>query len=107
MVERAFDDDMCGVARVGLPVPASYKLLEMQDKDRLIRPGMTVVDLGAAPGGWSQVASELVGDEGRVVASDILPMDSIAGVDFVQGDFTDDRFMNACCRSLVNPELTL
>ena len=69
---------------------ASYKLLEMQDKDGLIRPGMTVVDLGAAPGGWSQVAAELVGDEGRIVASDILPMDSIAGVDFVQGDFTDD-----------------
>ena len=69
---------------------ASYKLLEMQDKDGLIRPGMTVVDLGAAPGGWSQVAAELVGDQGRVVASDVLPMDSIAGVDFVQGDFTDD-----------------
>ena len=69
---------------------ASYKLLEMQDKDGLIRPGMTVVDLGAAPGGWSQVAAELVGDQGRIVASDILPMDLIAGVDFVQGDFTDD-----------------
>ena len=65
-------------------------MLEMQDKDGLIRPGMTVVDLGAAPGGWSQVAAELVGDQGRIVASDILPMDSIAGVDFVQGDFTDD-----------------
>ena len=69
---------------------ASYKLLEMQDKDGLIRPGMTVVDLGAAPGGWSQVAAELVGDQGRIVASDILPIDSIAGVEFVQGDFTDD-----------------
>ena len=69
---------------------ASYKLLEMQDKDGLIRPGMTVVDLGAAPGGWSQVAAELVGDQGRIVASDILPMDSIAGVEFVLGDFTDD-----------------
>ena len=69
---------------------ASYKLLEMQDKDGLIRPGMTVVDLGAAPGGWSQVAAELVGDQGRIVASDVLPMDSIAGVDFVRGDFTDD-----------------
>ena len=69
---------------------ASYKLLEMQDKDGLIRPGMTVVDLGAAPGGWSQVAAELVGDQGRIVASDILPMVPIVGVDFVQGDFTDD-----------------
>ena len=69
---------------------ASYKLLEMQGKDGLIRPGMTVVDLGAAPGGWSQVAAELVGDQGRIVASDILPMVPIVGVDFVQGDFTDD-----------------
>ena len=86
-----FDDDYVRRSQGdGYRSRASYKLLEMQDKDRLIRPGMTVVDLGAAPGGWSQVATELVGDEGRVVASDILPMDSIAGVDFVQGDFTDD-----------------
>lgn len=69
---------------------ASYKLLELQEKDRLFKPGMTVVDLGSAPGGWSQVAIKLVGDKGRVVASDILPMDSIAGVDFVQGDFTEE-----------------
>lgn len=69
---------------------ASYKLLEIQEKDRLFKPGMTVVDLGSAPGGWSQVAVKLVGDKGRVVASDILPMDSIAGVDFVQGDFTEE-----------------
>lgn len=70
---------------------ASYKLLELSEKDKLIRPGMTVVDLGAAPGGWSQVAAELVGDHGTVIASDILPMDSLAGVQFVQGDFTEDE----------------
>lgn len=63
---------------------ASYKLLELHKKDRLFKSGMTVVDLGAAPGGWSQVAVALVGDKGRVIASDILPMDSIAGVDFVE-----------------------
>lgn len=68
---------------------ASYKLQELQKKDRLIRPGMTVVDLGAAPGGWSQVVAELVGHKGRVLASDILTMDALAGVDFVQGDFTE------------------
>ena len=68
---------------------ASYKLLELQDKDKLFRPGMSVLDLGSAPGGWSQVAVELVGKKGRVVASDILPMEPIAGVDFVQGDFTE------------------
>ena len=86
-----FDDDYVRRSQgEGYRSRASYKLLEMQDKDRLIRPGMTVVDLGAAPGGWSQIAAELVGDEGRVIATDILSMDSIAGVDFVRGDFTDD-----------------
>lgn len=76
--------------REGYRSRACYKLLELQEKDRLIRPGMTVVDLGSAPGGWSQVAAGLVGHRGRVVASDILPMDTLAGVDFIQGDFTED-----------------
>lgn len=69
---------------------ASYKLLEINEKDKLIRPGMLVMDLGSAPGGWSQVAAKLVGHGGRVVASDILPMDTIAGVEFIQGDFTEE-----------------
>ena len=69
---------------------ASYKLLELVEKERLIRSGMTVVDLGSTPGGWSQVAARLVGHDGRVHALDILPMDAIAGVDFIQGDFTDE-----------------
>ena len=70
---------------------ASFKLLEIQQSDRLIQPGMTVVDLGSAPGGWSQVAAKLVGLRGKVIASDILPMESISGVDFVQGDFTEEN----------------
>ncbi len=70
---------------------ASYKLLEIQEKDRILRPGMTVVDLGAAPGGWSQVTSRVIGDRGRLIASDILEMDSIPDVTFIQGDFTDDE----------------
>lgn len=69
---------------------ASFKLLELDRKDRLFRPGMTVVDLGAAPGGWSQVVARAVGPGGRVIASDILPMDTIEGVEFIQGDFTED-----------------
>ena len=73
---------------------ASFKLLELQKKDGFIEAGMTVVDLGAAPGGWSQVAAELVGHKGKVIASDILPMDSLAGVEFVQGDFTDETVLN-------------
>jgi len=72
---------------------ASFKLLEMQAKDRFLGPGMTVVDLGAAPGGWSQVASEIVGDRGKVLASDILPMDGLADVEFVQGDFTEQAVL--------------
>jgi 23S rRNA (uridine2552-2'-O)-methyltransferase len=76
--------------REGYRSRACYKLLEIQEKDRLIRPGMTVLDLGSAPGGWSQVAAELVGHKGWVIASDILPMDNLAGVEFIQGDFTED-----------------
>ncbi|WP_060498448.1 23S rRNA (uridine(2552)-2'-O)-methyltransferase RlmE [Pseudomonas sp. NBRC 111133] len=72
---------------------ASYKLLEIQKKDRLIRPGMSVIDLGAAPGGWSQVTSRLIGGQGRLIASDILEMDSIADVTFIQGDFTHDEVL--------------
>tara|TARA_R110001592_G_scaffold357416_1_gene660715 strand:+ start:314172 stop:314798 length:627 start_codon:yes stop_codon:yes gene_type:complete len=77
--------------REGYRSRACYKLLEIQERDRLIRPGMTILDLGSAPGGWSQVAAGLVGHSGRVIASDILPMDSIAGVEFIEGDFTTDE----------------
>src|SRR6056300_1448498 len=69
---------------------ASYKLKELNQKDKLIKPGMLVIDLGSAPGGWSQVASELVGEQGKLIASDILPMDPLPDVDFIQGDFTDE-----------------
>ncbi|WP_280539658.1 23S rRNA (uridine(2552)-2'-O)-methyltransferase RlmE [Chromohalobacter sp. 11-W] len=68
---------------------ASYKLLELDAKDALLKPGMTVIDLGAAPGGWSQIAADKVGAKGCVVASDLLEMDALAGVTFVQGDFTE------------------
>lgn len=69
---------------------AAYKLLELARQDQLIRPGMTIVDLGAAPGGWSQVASELVGTKGHVIAVDILNMQAVRGVTFVQGDFREN-----------------
>ncbi|MFC3285592.1 23S rRNA (uridine(2552)-2'-O)-methyltransferase RlmE [Litchfieldella rifensis] len=74
---------------------ASYKLLELDAKDKLFKPGMTVIDLGAAPGGWSQVAADKVGETGMVVASDILEMDAVAGVDFIAGDFTEDEVLEA------------
>ena len=69
---------------------SAYKLTELNEKDRLIRPGMRILDLGSAPGGWSQVAGRLVGRKGRVLATDILPMEPIKNVDFIQGDFTDE-----------------
>ena len=68
---------------------ASYKLIEINEKDNIIRPNSTVMDLGSAPGGWSQIIAPMVGDNGRVIASDILPMDGIPGVSFLQGDFTE------------------
>jgi 23S rRNA (uridine2552-2'-O)-methyltransferase len=72
---------------------SAYKLIELNEKDKLIRPGMRLLDLGSAPGGWSQVAGKLVGEKGRVLATDILPMDSLKNVDFIQGDFTDDAIV--------------
>lgn len=93
-LKEHFDDPYVKEAqKLGYRSRASFKLLEIQEKDRLIRPGMTVVDLGSAPGGWSQVAVNLVGHHGRVVASDILAMDSLAGVDFIQGDFTEEAVL--------------
>ncbi|WP_456447128.1 23S rRNA (uridine(2552)-2'-O)-methyltransferase RlmE [Thiolapillus sp.] len=73
---------------------ASYKLLELQEKDKILKPGQVVVDLGAAPGGWSQVAAAVVGDKGKVLAMDILEMDGIPGVDFLQGDFREQEVMD-------------
>ncbi|CAI9007596.1 23S rRNA (uridine2552-2'-O)-methyltransferase [Pseudomonas sp. JAI111] len=86
---------------------ASYKLLEVQEKYKLIRPGMTVVDLGAAPGGWSQVTSRLIGGEGRLIASDILEMDSIPDVTFIQGDFTEDKVLAQILEAVGNSQVDL
>ena len=91
-LKEHFDDPYVKMAqRDGYRSRASYKLLEIQDKDRILRPGMTVGDLGAAPGGWSQGTSRVIAGKGRLIASDILPMDSIADVTFIQGDFTEDE----------------
>lgn len=70
---------------------ASYKLIEINEKDKLYGQGSVVMDLGSAPGGWSQIVAPVVGDKGRVIASDILPMDGIPGVSFIQGDFTEEK----------------
>ena len=79
---------------------AVYKLIEINEKDRLFHKGQTVIDLGAAPGSWSQYASELVGDQGRVVAVDILTMAPIDNVLFIQGDFTERTVCDQCVQAL-------
>jgi len=79
---------------------AVYKLMEINDKDQVLRRGMSVLDLGSAPGGWSQVAAKLVGEAGRVVASDILSMDALPDVVFVQGDFTEQETYDRIVASL-------
>jgi len=72
---------------------AAFKLMEIDGKDKLLRPGMVVVDLGAAPGGWSQVAAERVGSGGRVLALDLLEMAPVGGVEFIRGDFREDAVL--------------
>lgn len=72
---------------------ASYKLLELNKRDKFLKSGMTVIDLGAAPGGWSQIAANQVGKKGRVIALDLLPIDPIAGVEFLQGDFQEEKVL--------------
>lgn len=79
---------------------AIYKLIEIQEKDRLIKPGMTVIDLGAAPGGWSEYAVKLVGKKGRMIALDILPMEPIAGVHIIEGDFREDEALNSLLQAM-------
>src|SRR5450631_4617218 len=89
LAEHASDEFVKRAHREGWRARAVYKLAEIQESERLLRPGIRCVDLGAAPGGWSQYAARIIGGASRIVATDILPMDAIAGVDFVQGDFRE------------------
>lgn len=93
--EHVSDPFVQKAQKLGLRSRASFKLEEIQQKDKLIKGGMTVVDLGSAPGSWSQLAAELVGPQGLVIACDILPMDPLAGVAFLQGDFREEAVLNA------------
>lgn len=86
---------------------AAYKLIEIDEKDQLLKPGMTVIDLGSAPGGWSQVAAARLNGQGKVLASDILPMDALADVEFIQGDFTDDEVLEEILRSMNHQQADL
>lgn len=94
-MKEHLDDHYVKLAqRDGYRARAAYKLLEINDKLQLIKKGMTVVDLGSAPGSWSQVAGKLVGDSGKLIASDILPMDTLENVTFIQGDFREQAIFD-------------
>ncbi len=100
LTEHFTDDYVKQAKQAGYRSRSAYKLLEIQQKDQLIKPGMVIVDLGAAPGGWSQVAVELLKGTGQVFALDILPMDPVLGVDFIQGDFTENQVFDEFLRRL-------
>ena len=94
MNEHLKDEFVKKAQKEGYRSRAAYKLLEIIDKDQIIKTGFKVLDLGAAPGGWSQVAIKIVGKTGQVIATDILPVESIANVEFLQGDFTEEIIYN-------------
>ncbi len=103
------DDYVKRAVREGYRSRSAYKLIEINQRDKLFKPGMTVVDLGAAPGGWSQVAMQLLGDNGRgkVIALDILPIDPIKGVDIIQGDFREAEVYAELIKMLDNRPVDL
>lgn len=95
--EHNSDEYVARAKKDGYRSRATYKLIEMQEKDKLFKQGMTVVDLGAAPGGWSQILTRYVGGNGQVFALDILDMPPLADVTFIQGDFTEDTVYQQLC----------
>jgi 23S rRNA (uridine2552-2'-O)-methyltransferase len=90
MNDHVHDHYVTEAQRLGYRSRAAFKLIELAEKDRLFRPGMTVVDLGSAPGSWCQVLREKLGPASRIIAIDLLPMDGLAGVNFIQGDFREE-----------------
>ena len=103
-----FNDQWVAKAQAeGYRSRASFKLLEIHEKDKLFRPGLRVLDLGAAPGGWSQVAARLMGSNGQILASDILPMEAIADVTFIQGDFREESVFEQLLTALDGRQVDL
>jgi len=107
-LRKHFDDEFVKRAqREGYRSRAVYKLDEIQQKDRILRPGSVVVDLGAAPGCWSQYAVHPLGNKGRIIALDILPMEPLPGVEFLQGDFREDEALAALLELLDSATVSL
>ena len=107
MHEHVNDEFVKRAQKEGYRARAAYKLTEIDDKDKLIKPGMTIVDLGATPGSWSQVVVQRLKGQGRVIALDILDMQPIAGVEFIQGDFREESVLKILEASLNNKQVDL
>jgi 23S rRNA (uridine2552-2'-O)-methyltransferase len=107
LAEHASDEFVKRAQREGWRSRAVFKLDEIQARERLLKPGIRCVDLGAAPGGWSQYAARILGGAGRIVATDILPMDAIPGVEFVQGDFREEPVLEAVLAAVGSDKVDL
>jgi len=107
LAEHANDEFVKRAQREGWRSRAVFKLEEIQRRERLLRPGIRCVDLGAAPGSWSQYAARILGNTSRIVATDILPMDAIPGVEFVQGDFREAAVLEEVLNRVGNAKVDL
>ena len=107
MQEHVNDPYVIRAKSEGWRARAAFKLIEIDDRDKLIKPGMVVVDLGSTPGSWSQVAAKRLGANGKIIALDILPMDPIRGVSFVQGDFREDQTLLELTKALDGRQVDL
>jgi len=107
-MQEHFDDEYVKLAQQqGYRSRAVFKLKEIQEKDLIIKPGMNIVDLGAAPGGWSQFARQLLSKNDKLIALDILPMDPLEGVDFIQGDFREEAVIEQLYQTLQGAPVNL
>ena len=107
MQEHLNDEFVKRAQKEGYRARAAYKLIEIDDKDKLIKPGMTIVDLGSTPGSWSQVAVQRLKGQGKVIALDILDMQAIAGVTFIQGDFREEMVLKQLQQAINNKPVDL
>jgi 23S rRNA (uridine2552-2'-O)-methyltransferase len=107
MHEHVNDEFVKRAQKEGYRARAAYKLTEIDDKDKLIKPGMTIVDLGSTPGSWSQVAVQRLKGQGRIIALDLLEMQPINGVEFIQGDFREDEVLKLLEKSLNGKQVDL
>ncbi len=107
-LKEHFDDPYVKMAQEdGVRSRAVYKLKEIDEKDRLLKQGLNIVDLGAAPGGWSEFAAKKIAGKGNIIATDILPMDYLDGVTFIQGDFREDEVLESILNQLENNPVDL